>query len=157
MLTCLGLMFIGAVFFMGRTVLIAGGLLKGPVLRACRPYREDVLYYGVLWQLVLGTGLCLVMGGFVLSQIMQRIYYPFTVVGILLIIVAAGLAHYPELNLHFPYPRWYFNLLDRTTRLERRRLAYMWLRLPLKAKIYYNSSDRAFLQWADFIILSTFF
>ncbi len=155
--TCLGLMLIGSALFMGRAVLIATGLLKGPVLRACRPYRDDVLYFGVLWQLVLGIGLCLIFSGLVLSQVMQRIYYPFTVVGFLLVLITLALLRYPSLNLYLRYPRWYFDLLERTSRIERRRIAYMWMRLPLKAKIFYNSSDRSFLQWADFIIISTFF
>jgi hypothetical protein len=47
-------------------------------------------------------------------------------------------------------------LVGRTTRAERRRLAYMWLRLPAKLRLIYNSNDRAFMEWADMVILSTF-
>jgi hypothetical protein len=67
---------------------------------------------------------------------------------------------YPHLTgqkhgLFLNHPRWLFELGERTSRLERRRIAYMWLRLPLRLRLIYNSNDRAFLEWADMVILST--
>ena len=34
-------------------------------------------------------------------------------------------------------------------------LAYMWLHLPLRAQLSYNSSDTMFMVWADFVIMGT--
>jgi len=53
------------------------------------------------------------------------------------------------------FPRWYHELRERTTRYERRRIGYMWLHLPLRARLTYNSSDSLFLLWADFVIMGT--
>jgi hypothetical protein len=59
--------------------------------------------------------------------------------------------HYRLLHL----PRWYHELRERTTRYERRRIAYAWIRMPWRAQLSYNSDDRAFFIWADFIIMGT--
>ncbi|MBE2269081.1 MAG: hypothetical protein IAE80_12690 [Anaerolinea sp.] len=68
--------------------------------------------------------------------------------------------HAKRLSRRFPmiflaYPRWYADLRDRTTREERRRIAYRWLVLPKRTRLHYNSNDRAFTVWADFVILAT--
>jgi hypothetical protein len=57
--------------------------------------------------------------------------------------------------MFLPYPRWYHELRERTTRYERRRIGFMWLHLPARARLSYNSSDRWFFIWADFIIMGT--
>ena len=53
------------------------------------------------------------------------------------------------------YPRWYSELNDRTTREERRRLGYMWLRLPISLKMVYDTNDHAFFQWVDLVLVAT--
>ena len=53
------------------------------------------------------------------------------------------------------WPRWIHELREYTTRDERRRIAYNWLRLPLRTRLHYNSDDRAFMLWADLLVLST--
>lgn len=52
-------------------------------------------------------------------------------------------------------PRWYDTFLDQTSRYERRRIAYMWLRLPVRTRWIYNASDNFFFQWIDLVILAS--
>jgi hypothetical protein len=81
-------------------------------------------------------------------------------IGVIILVAGAAGYHYYTIvaKYHFMFlklPRWYHELRDRTSRYERRRIAYMWLHLPLRLRITYNSSDRAFSQWADFVIMGT--
>jgi hypothetical protein len=52
------------------------------------------------------------------------------------------------------FPRWYFELAQRTDREERRRIAYLWLRLPLQTRLLYNARNEYFHQWVDLVLLS---
>ncbi|MDQ7026174.1 MAG: hypothetical protein Q9P44_11530 [Anaerolineae bacterium] len=52
------------------------------------------------------------------------------------------------------FPRWYFELVQRTDREERRRIAYLWLRLPLQTRLLYNAHSEYFHQWVDLVLLS---
>jgi hypothetical protein len=52
-------------------------------------------------------------------------------------------------------PIWYAKLRENTTRSEQRRLAYMWLRLPLRTRLLYNASDHYFFLWADLVIAAS--
>lgn len=52
------------------------------------------------------------------------------------------------------FPIWYGELVDRTTRQERRRIAYMWLRLPARTRIIYNTSTPYFMHWVDQVLLT---
>jgi hypothetical protein len=60
---------------------------------------------------------------------------------------------HPEIFLLLP--RWCAQLREYTTREERRRIAYYWLNLPLRTQVQFNSNDRAFLIWADMIVMAT--
>jgi hypothetical protein len=52
------------------------------------------------------------------------------------------------------FPRWYFELVQRTDREERRRIAYLWLRLPIATRILYNARSEYFHQWVDLVLMS---
>lgn len=147
-----------SVFFLGRLALILTGVLKDPVLRVSRRYSiGDDLYYPLPW-LLLWFGVFLFSGGLLLT--IARVPFPVYLLGILLILLSYAVYDRPKLATNFPtillsHPRWYAELRTRTTREERRRIAYMWLWLPHGLRLYYNSHDPAFDQWADLIILST--
>ena len=147
-----------SLFFLGRLVLILMGVLKDPVLRVSQRYAVgDDLYYPLPW-LLLWFGLFLFAGGLLLTTVQVSI--PIYFLGFLIMLLAYGAYERPQWAAQYPalllsYPRWYYNLRDRTTREERRRIAYMWLWLPRGLRLYYNSHDPAFNQWADLIILST--
>lgn len=150
---------LASLFFLGRLVLILGGVLKDPVLRVSERYAvEDDLYY-VLPALLLWSGVLLLSGGLTL-MLMTGMRFPVYLVGVLLMLLAYAAEAHPQIAKEYPtlllsYPRWYAELRERTTREERRRIAYMWLWLPARMRLYYNSHDRAFHLWADLIIIST--
>jgi hypothetical protein len=148
-----------SVFFLGRLALILGGVLKDPVLRVSERYAvEDDLYYP-LPGLLLWVGV-FVLGGGLILMLALGVRIPVYLMGVVLMLLAYAAEEHPQLAKDYPtlllsYPRWYAHLREYTTREERRRIAYMWLWLPRRLRLYYNSHDRAFYQWADMIILST--
>ena len=142
-----------------RLMLIILGLIKGPVLQTFEKYGDEENRFFMMPRFLFWTGLLVILASFWFSSVIG-VLFPAQFLGILLIIggvLARRMAHYAVTHPspYWIYPHWLNNLLDRTSRLERRRIAYMWLRLPWKTRLLYNSNDRAFLEWADFIILST--
>ncbi|HLU08337.1 MAG TPA: hypothetical protein VK003_01615 [Oceanobacillus sp.] len=150
---------LASLFFLGRLVLILGGVYKDPVLRVSERYAvEDDLYY-VLPGILLWMGVMLFSGGLIL-MLLTGMRFPVYLLGVALMVLAYVAEEHPEIAKEYPrlllsYPRWYAELRQNTTREERRRIAYMWLWLPARMRLYYNSHDRAFHQWADLIIIST--
>lgn len=148
-----------SIAFLLRIGLILIGLLKGPVLRTFEKYGDaENVYYPLPSILLWGGVFILSITSFLATR--AGIFLPTVPMGLFLI-VAAYLAYTnPQLAQHYPrlfmsYPRWYFDLRERTSRYERRRLAYMWLWLPRRLRLIYNGSDAAFNQWADLVILAT--
>ena len=142
------------VFFM-RTILIIGGKLKGPILRHFEYYGPDEFFYQPL-PAFLGW-----FGAFIIAlDGLLNVKFLFMPIVILFWIVGFGIWSTPELSMRYPrlllrYPIWLHEIRQRTGRYERRRIAYMWLRLPRRLRNTYNSNDNAFREWADFIILGT--
>jgi hypothetical protein len=54
-------------------------------------------------------------------------------------------------------PRWYFDLLRRATRQERRHIAYAWLRIPHKMRWRLNGDQASFHVWADTVRITVFY
>jgi hypothetical protein len=149
-----GLFFV-SLFFTARSMLIIFGYLKGPVLTTFERYGEELRPYNPLPALLFWLGLASLFAGFWISAQFSTIT-AFGTLGTLLLFLAYVAFYFNNLTtLYFRYPMWYFDLEERTSRSERRRIAYMWLRSSWRMRLFYNSSDQAFLQWADFIILAT--
>jgi hypothetical protein len=53
------------------------------------------------------------------------------------------------------YPVWYRDLASRTSRYERRRIAYMWLRLSPHQRFLLDRDTPTFLHWTDFVIMGS--
>ena len=142
-----------------RTVLVITGLYKDPILRAFEKYGGDEDYYYPLPPFAAWLGAFLIVTDFWFTTFLGN-FHTFTLIGGLLIVCAAITSQYPEIMNDRPqwflvYTRWLYEIRERTTRHERRRLAYMWLRLPWKLRVIYNSNEAAFNHWADMVILST--
>lgn len=142
-----------------RTVLILSGFLKGPILHSFEKYGDSETVYYALPPLLLWSGLLVLSVGPWVAPAL-RSWSPIVLLGLPLLVAAYYAYTEPRLALHYPqiflsYPRWYYELRERTTRYERRRLAYMWLALPAGLRLAYNGSDRAFNQWADLVIMAT--
>lgn len=148
--------FIISFVYLVRTVLIIAGKLKGPILRHFERYGPNEFFYQPLpaflgWLAAFMVGL----GGVLNATV---IFMPIAILFAILSIVIWSMpeisARYPQWLLRYPY--WLHELRERTGRYERRRMAYMWLRLPRRLKSTYNGNDGAFHEWADFVILGTF-
>jgi hypothetical protein len=150
---------VGAIslFFLARTALVMAGLYKEPIIHVFEQYGpREALYIPMLW-LFLWSGTFLISFA---AWLPAQFSFTCSVLGVLLLACAGLTYQNPEVvaGLYHRFvrlPRWYHELRDRTNRYERRRIAYMWLHLPLKLRITFNSSDYLFNQWADFVILGT--
>lgn len=150
---------VASVILLIRATLILLGYWKDPILRTFSQYGpREKLYMPAQQILMWGAVLSFCTG-------LWAYQYPslsatLTTLGILLgLVVMLGYAYREQAEqihlLLLRYPVWYHELRGRTTRYERRRIGYMWLSLPLRTRLSYNSSDTMFLVWADFIIMGT--
>lgn len=159
MVYLLGLASVIALLGWTRLMLIILGVYKNPVLKSLRKYGDHEDIYRPLPELLFWLGLLVIFADFWLRRVGQ---FPISFLPIGgLFWVGAYLSlrwiqeHQPPPNVLLASPRWLCELADYTTRLERRRVAYMWLRLHWRTQLDYNSNDRAFLHWADMIVLAT--
>jgi hypothetical protein len=158
MLFALILTLLSAAFLIA-LILIAVGLYKDPILHHFERYAEADDSFYLLPLLLLASGLFSISGGILFNATVAPRFPPFLLGGILLLLAYLAREYrrymhmYPQIFLSFP--RWYAELSERTTREERRRIAYMWLCLPRSMRLHLNGSDRHFLVWADQVILAT--
>jgi hypothetical protein len=152
-------LFIGSIVALFRIGLILIGAFKGPILNSFEKYGEEEHIYFPLPSMLFWSGTFVVSSAILLSDAIG-VSLQFTIIALLIYFSAywawanPGIARqYPQIFMIFP--RWYYDLRDRTSREERRRLAYMWLWLPRRLRLIYNGSDRAFNQWADLVIMSS--
>lgn len=142
-----------------RTGLIMTGMWKGPILQTFEKYGDVETVYYPLPSLLLWSGV-LIISATPWMMAPLRSWVPLVLPGIALLFASYYAYMHPEFASQHPkifmsYPRWYFDLRERTTRYERRRIAYMWLCLPRRMRWAYNGSDPAFKQWADLVIMAT--
>jgi hypothetical protein len=138
---------------------IQAGYLKSVLIRLFERYGDAFGLYNPLFQITFWFGVLLAG---VLMIAATRLELSFEVhVPMALAFIAAYYAfsnarffreHVPVL---MPYPRWYHDLLERTSTPERRRIAYMWLRLPRRTRRLMSSHDGMFATWADLVIMAT--
>lgn len=149
-----------ALVFIGYIVLTVAGMNKGPVLETFEKYGDDVDAFFFPWPRLM---LALAVVTFCISYLMRHNVpstVPFNLIALLLVFGAYPVNGIRERLHDKPYqmlilPTWYSKLQTETTRYERRRIAYMWLRLPLRTRLIYNASDRLFFQWVDLVIMAT--
>jgi len=155
----LGLVLSASAFYLIRQVLIVVGLLKGPLLRLFEQYGDDEPVYYPLPGILLSLSVFLLAFGFLVYPILPAPFLPAGPGGLMM--AAAYFAwHYRDVayrhrDLYQAYPRWLNRLREYTTREERRRVAYRWLTLSWRTRLLYNSSDTAFLLWADLVVIAT--
>ncbi len=153
-------------YFIARTLVIMFGKLKAPVLRTFEPYGEEVFFCG--WTTLL---VWIIAAGFVIEIFFIILFLPprtelppsilFVAGGLLLgACVFDSMAHHYRPLSHLTqllpvFPLWYRDIYERTSRYERRRLAYRWLWLPKQMRTIFNRSDRVFMDWADLVIMGS--
>lgn len=137
-----------------RAILIVSGLYKAPILQSLEEYGTDKRYSPLVSLVVWGVAcvfmlLWLLLGFPLLMALLLFLSLP---LGLIYQRVETWIETYPRLFLSFPL--WYWTLLNTTNRDEQRRLAYMWLRLPMRTQWLYNTHDALFRQWTDLVLLS---
>ncbi len=145
--------FIVAILFF-RASLITLGYYKEPVLTAFQQYGDEVnfspLLETVLWGILLGymffvalvPSSSLIMLGVVMFVVFVSLYWQ----------LKDNINNRPDVFLQ--YPRWYREIVDHTSREERRKLSYMWLVLPFRTRLLYNTRQDAFHKWVELVMLS---
>jgi hypothetical protein len=148
-----------ALGLLARLTVILVGMYKEPLLRLFEKYGDEENQFHIIPRVLLYSGLLLYS---LRSALAGLIAIPPTVdlLGILLMICGYFYTRFPEewktqKVVIGGLPAWYVELRARTTREERRRIAYMWLRLPLRTRLLYNANNRAFFLWADLVIMAT--
>ena len=143
-----------------RLMLVLSGLHKGPLLALFEKYGDEENHLYPIPRLAFWFGTLCLSGYIAFYNI---IFMPVVVVyiGLVLLLAAYLYVFWLPAEVRYktgdfpPVPTWYHNLRQRTSRAERRRIAYMWLRLPWRARLTYNSNNRAFFAWADLVIMGT--
>jgi len=145
---------IGVLILTIREFLILIGLYKDPLLREFERYGDPPTYSPLLnFSMILILFLAVLMALLINS--------PLLILWIILLLLPGVhlyrylkqyIWRYPDVML--AYPLWCNRLVDRASREERRRLAYMWLRLPYRTRLTFNASDRQFYQWVDLVLIT---
>jgi hypothetical protein len=137
-----------------RAVLIVGGVYKSPVLRSLEPYGSDQHSSPMIGLFLWGTAIIMMLIWVLLGfQLLLAMALFLSIpIGLAIQNLEGWVRKYPRLFLAFP--GWYWNLITTTSRDEQRRLAYMWLRLPIRTQWLYNTHDALFFQWTDLVLLS---
>lgn len=140
-------------------LMIAVGWLKAPILHRFERYGLGDDAFTVLPALFLSFVLIMLSATSVITEgvfrtPMYALFVP------LLYVLAWVMYRAPHLARKYPHvflivPRWYVDLRERTTREERRRIAYRWLALPRRTRQALSSNDYAFRVWADMVIIGT--
>lgn len=155
---CIAAAFLLCMLFLIRIIAVILGLWKEPILHTFERYGDAERDYDALPQLLAWSGGFAIATSFWLNEAAPTSFYALHVLGILLLVVAYVVYRLRRwIRRFFPYPRWYFDLQARTGRSERRRIAYLWLRLSWRTRLMLNSNSRAFEEWADFVIMSTLY
>ena len=154
MSTVLALLMLLASLLFIRSCLVTMGFYKEPIISAFQQYGEEVgfspLFDAFTWGCALGyliflmvvPSTFLVMVGVMIFVAYVLLYWK----------IRDNVMSYPGLFLRFP--RWYRDIVDHTSREERRKLSYMWLVLPLRTRLLYNAHQDAFRHWVELVVLS---
>lgn len=155
------LLLITSLVLLFRLLLIITGMHKGPVLEIYEKYGDEEPVFYPWPQLLLWISLGIIALG-MMSDGRIRALNVATVMGFVMLSASWGLFNFQGHVKTFMdhralpiVPTWLGRLNENTTRYERRRIAYMWLRLPIRTRLIYNSSDQLFFQWADLVIMAT--
>jgi hypothetical protein len=143
------------IFFVLRTVVILAGWWKEPILRQFRAYGGERRFYPLAQ---LCVWMCASLLSLAITLYPRRTPSIILLGGLALLFVVMWTRNYPETSRalldRLPiYPLWYRRLREYTSRFERRRIGYLWLRLPGHLRALLNRHDAVFMQWADFVIM----
>ena len=137
-----------------RSFLIVMGTYKDPVLASFEHYGEEKVF-SPIFSLTVWAVIFIYLSLFLYVQA-----GPLFALGLIIgAFIASMREHMEEWRYKYDsmfrvFPRWYFELVQRTDREERRRIAYLWLRLPLATRLLYNARSEYFHHWVDLVLMS---
>ena len=137
-----------------RAFLIVMGTYKDPVLASFENYGEEKVF-SPIFSLTVWVIIFVYLALFLYVQA-----GPLFALGLLIGAFIASMRErmeewrYKYDSMFRVFPRWYFELVQRTDREERRRIAYLWLRLPLATRLLYNARNEYFHHWVDLVLMS---
>jgi hypothetical protein len=145
------------IFFTLRALVITVGWWKEPILGKFRSYGAEAISYPVVQ---FAAWLYATVIVFVLMLYPRRTPGVVMFASLILLFIILWVRNYPEtakgLLDRLPiYPIWHRKLREYTSRYERRRIGYLWLRLPQHLRALLNRHDEIFLQWADFVVMGS--
>jgi hypothetical protein len=123
---------------------VIGGLYKDTMMSHFRHYGEEHRAYPLVRFLVSLSALCLFLAIWIPGLLITSVL---TALSIALIGATYVISRVDWLRGSLP--RWYFSLLQETTREERRAIAYAWLRLPFRTRLRLNGDSYAFRVFID--------
>jgi hypothetical protein len=137
-----------------RAYLIVAGIHKAPILRRFEVYGDERYYSPMLSLLAWGLGFIAYLIGLLVNPHAIVITVLFAFAPLVVIYAKADelVRDFPEVFTTLPF--WYNKIASRTSRDDRRRLAYMWLRLPLRTRLLYSANDHHFMNWADLVLVA---
>lgn len=137
-----------------RASLVTLGFYKEPILTAFQQYGEEVgfspLFEACWWGYALAYLIFMLIAPS--SSLVLFGITSFVASFILYWKIKDSVMRHPQIFLKFP--RWYHEIVDRTSREERRKLSYMWLALPLRTRLLYNAQHDEFRKWVELVVLS---
>ena len=154
MTTILPVFMLAVTVFFLRACLVTLGFYKEPILSAFQQYGDEVgfspLFESVAWGGALAYLLFIALAP---SSFLILIgVFSFALFVMLYWRIRDSVMRHPQIFLRFP--NWYREIVDHTTREERRKLSYMWLALPLRTRLLYNAQHEEFRKWVELVVLS---
>jgi hypothetical protein len=141
---------------------IIGGVFKEPLMAQFRKYGDEQLPSPLLRFLQVAGFWCIFLAMLVRELATPTGYirrtFPTAV-----FIVLAGMAFgasflvWQRPDLRFSLPRWYNEVLQNSSRQERRFIGYAWLRIPFKMRWRLNGDQAAFRTWADTVRITVIY
>ena len=138
-----------------RAIFVMSGMYKDPVLASFEHFGEEEPVFSPVFNIF--------VWGASVVYLLLFLYFPAGMLITIGVIIAVPIYSFRYEVTQFVknqqspsrmFPLWYGDLVDRTTRQERRRIAYMWLRLPARTRIIYNTSTPYFMHWVDQVLLT---
>lgn len=138
-----------------RAFLMVLGAYKDPILSTFEAYGPDEPVFSPFYSLVAWALITL--------YIVMFLYFNMGLIfGIGLFVLIPIVAFRFEMerllkryqSIFCSFPRWYLELIQSTDREERRRIAFLWLRLPLRTRMLYNTNSHYFHLWVDQVLLT---
>lgn len=150
----LALLLVAASIRFIRASLMTLGFYKEPILTAFQQYGDEVGFSPLLEAFWCGFALVYLILMLIVPSAFLLMF------GILAFVLSVmlywkiknSILNYPQIFLKFP--RWYRDIVDHTSREERRKLSYMWLGLPVRTRLLYNARHDEFRKWVELVVLS---